>query len=361
MFKFKGFSNYFSIFMKGYGGLEIKHSNVIKPFKRLKFFGLILISIILLALVSGYLYEFISYKNIKINYPPDGQMIDVGNREIHMNIKGTKTSLPPILIETGTGNWSYDWSNVQKELSKHTQVITYDRAGYGWSDPPPNGFSIGTTIDDLSKILESTNIDTPVILVGHSVGGIYSRLFADKYPEKVSGLILVDSRNEYFSEQATTFNDKFFESQDQTINRILSQIGIVRLIGENMFSDSIPDYISPKKYVNVHWDTPFFKVLDEEIKKIKVSEKLLKDTQSLGNKPLTIVTPTDVELQATELGFSEQEANNLKRKWKESQKQLTNLSTNSELILVSNSSHSVMYDQPKVIIEAILEMADEIN
>ena len=126
-----------------------------------------------------------------------------------------------------------------------------------------------------------------------------------------------------------------------------------------MSSDSMPDYISAEKYVNVHWDTSFFKVLDEEIKEIKVSEKLLKDTQSLGDKPLTIVTPIDVELQATELGFSEQEASNLKRKWKDSQEQFTNLSTNSELILVPNSSHSVMYDQPEVIIEAILEMADE--
>lgn len=345
--------------MKGYGGLEIKHSNAIKPFRRLKLLGITLISITLLVLISGFFYEFISYKNVRSNYPPDGQMIDVGNREIHMNIKGTKTSLPPVVIETGTGNWSYDWSNVQRELSKHTQVITYDRAGYGWSDPPPNGFSISTMIDDLSKILESANIDTPIILVGHSVGGVYSRLFADKYPEKVLGLVLIDSRNEYFSEQATTFNEKFFETQGQTMNRILSQIGIVRLIGENMFSDSMPDYISAEKYVNVHWDTSFFKVLDEEIKEIKVSEKLLKDTQSLGDKPLTIVTPIDVELQATELGFSEQEASNLKRKWKDSQEQLTNLSTNSELILVPNSSHSVMYDQPEVIIEAILEMADE--
>lgn len=288
-------------------------------------------------------------------------MINVGNREIHINIKGTKTNLPPVVIETGTGNWSYDWSYVQNELSKHTQVITYDRAGYGWSDPPPNRFSIDTTVNDLSKILESSRIDTPVILVGHSVGGIYSRLFTDKYPEKVAGLILVDSRNEYFSEQTTKFNDKFFETQNQTMNLILSRFGILRMFGEEQFSDSIPDYISAEKYVNVHWDTPFFKVLDEEIKQIKNSEKLLKDTQSLGDKPLIIVTPSRVELHATELGFSKQEANKFEINWMDSQKQLTHLSTNSKFILVPNTSHSVMYDQPKVLIEAVLKMANEIS
>jgi pimeloyl-ACP methyl ester carboxylesterase len=346
--------------LKGYGGLEIKHSNAIKPFRRLKLLGLTLITITLLTLVSGFLFEYISYKNVKNNYPPDGLMIDVGNREIHINIQGTKTNLPPVVIETGTGNWSYDWSNVQKELSKHTQVITYDRAGYGWSDPPPNGFSIDTTVDDLNKVLESSKIDTPVILVGHSVGGIYSRLFADKYPEKVSGLVLVDSRNEYFSKQATKFNDKFFETQDQSMNHLLSKIGIVRLLGKNMFSDLMPEFISPEKYVNVHWDTPFFKILDEEIKQIKINEKLLEDTLSLGEKPLLIVTPSEVELHATELGFSEKEAIELKNKWMDSQKQLTNLSTNSGFILVPNSSHSVMYDQPEVIVKAILEMANGI-
>jgi pimeloyl-ACP methyl ester carboxylesterase len=344
----------------GFGYLEVKHKNAINPFRKLKLFGIALFIIIFSLFVFGVFYEYASYKNVKNNYPPDGKLIDVGGREIHVNIKGTKSSLPPVLIETGTGNWSYDWSNIQEELSKHTIVIAYDRAGYGWSDPPPNGFNIDMTINDLNNILESAKIDTPVIMVGHSVGGIYSRLFADKYPDKVSGMVLVDSRNEFFSEQAKTYNERFFETQDQKMNQFLSQIGIVRLFGENIFPDTMPDYLSPKKYVNVHWDTPFFKVLNEEIKQIKVTEKLLEDTNSLGDKPLTIITPSDVELQATELGFSEQDAGNLEKIWKDSQQQLINLSTKSEFILVPNSSHSVMYDQPNIIINAILKMAEEI-
>jgi len=315
--------------------------------------------IIILMLISGSLFEMISYKNIKNSYPPDGVMINVGNREIHVNIKGNKTNLPPVVIETGTGNWSYDWQIVQEELSKHTQVITYDRAGYGWSDPPPDGFSIDMTIDDLSKILEVSNINTPVILVGHSVGGIYTRIFADKYPEKVSGLILIDSRNEFFAKQAPEFNKKFFDTQDQTMNGILSRIGLVRLLGETMFSDAMPDYLSAKKYVNVQWDSPFFKVLNEEIQQIKTAEKSLETTHSLGKKPLIIMTPSEADLQATALGFSEKEENDLKKKWLEAQKQLEKLSANSEYITIPNSSHAVMYDQPEAIVKAILSMADD--
>src|SRR5690625_4024936 len=116
--------------------------------KKLKMFGLIVLSLLIILALSGIIYEKISYQNISSNYPPDGLMIDVGHRQIHVNIKGESTNLPPVVIETGTGNWSYDWSHIQDEISKHTQVITYDRAGYGWSDPPSNGFSLDTTVAD---------------------------------------------------------------------------------------------------------------------------------------------------------------------------------------------------------------------
>ncbi|MDX8360308.1 alpha/beta hydrolase [Cytobacillus sp. IB215316] len=344
--------------------MEIKYRNATKTFRKLKLVGITLITIILLTLVAGFLYEYTSYKNVKNNFPPDGEMVDVGDRQIHVNIQGKKTNLPSIVIEAGAGSWSYDWSYVQKELSKHTEVITYDRAGLGWSEPHPNGYNIDTTIDDLSEIIEYSNIDTPVILVGHSLGGLYSRLFADKYPEKVSGLILVDARNEYFTEKATTFNDVYFESQDQTVYRILSQFGIIRLFGEAMLGDAIPDYLSAEKQVNVQYDSDFFKITDEEFKQLRSLEKLLKDTQHLDDKPLLIITPSDIDremiLGTIGLGFSEEEANIIDQQWKDAQKQQTDLSNISELILVPNSGHNMMFDQPDAIIEAILKMAGEI-
>ncbi|WP_175428391.1 alpha/beta fold hydrolase [Bacillus solimangrovi] len=344
--------------------MEIKYRNVNKTFKRLKVLGLALIAIVFLTLAAGFVYEYTSYKNVTSNFPPDGEMIDVGNRELHVNIKGEKTNLPPVVIETGFGSWSYDWSNIQKELSKHTEVITYDRAGYGWSDPHPNGYRIDTTIDDLSKVVDYSNVDTPVILVGHSLGGIYSRLFADKYPEKVSGLILVDARNEFLTEKETTFNDFYYEGQDLTVIRILSQFGFARLFGEGMISDIIPDYLSLEKYVNVQYDTPFLRTLNQESKQERTLDKLVADTQHLDDKPLTIITPSDIDKEiqsyAIELGYSEQEASDIDQNWKDSQKKLTNISNNSELILVPNSGHNMMFDQPNVIIEAILKMADDL-
>ncbi|WP_214482260.1 alpha/beta hydrolase [Bacillus sp. SM2101] len=90
----------------------------------------------------------------------------------------------------------------------------------------------------------------------------------------------------------------------------------------------------------------------------------MKDTQHLDDKPLLIITPSDIDremiLGTIGLGFSEEEANIIDQQWKDAQKQQTDLSNNSELILVPNSGHNMMFDQPDAIIEAILKMAGEI-
>ncbi|MGE6753776.1 alpha/beta fold hydrolase [Rossellomorea sp. NPDC071047] len=328
--------------------------------RKLKTIGLVLLCVLIIIPLSGWIYELVSYRNAEANFPPDGVMIDIGDREIHVNVKGDKTDLPPVVIETGTGNWSYDWSHVQEELSQYTQVLTYDRAGYGWSDPPSNGFALDTTITDLNTILKETKIDTPFILIGHSVGGVYARHFTDRYPEKVAGLILIDSRNEFFKEAAPAYNEKFFSSQDQMYNRILSRLGVTRLFGENTLA-GMPDFISKEKYAHVQYDGPFFKALDEEIQQIPENVELLNKIQSLNDKPLTIITPEEVESQAAALGFSEQQENEINEKWINAQEQLAGLSTNSDYISVPNTSHAVMYDQPKVIVEAVLDIQNEVG
>src|SRR5690625_2417756 len=222
--------------------------------RKIKMIALFILTFLIVLVFSGFIYETTSYKSVKDNYPPDGQMIEVGDRELHMNVEGTSTKLPPVVIETGTGNWSYDWSNVQKELSKQTQVITYDCAGYGWSDPPNEGFSLDETFSDLNAVLEEARTDIPVIIVAHSVGGVYARHFINQHPDKVAGLIFVDARNEFFKDDSTEeYNDAFFASQDQRMNKVLARLGAVRLFGEKTL-EGMPKFISKEKYANVQYD-----------------------------------------------------------------------------------------------------------
>lgn len=140
------------------------------------------------------------------------------------------------------------------------------------------------------------------------------------------------------------------------MNSLLSKIGIVRLVGENILPESLPDFISPGKYVNVHWDSDFFTILDQEISQILTSEEMVAKTKPLGDKPVTIITPNTNHSYATLFGFSAEEEAEINQHWREAQKQLTNLSTNSEFVLVLDSNHAVMYDQPEAIVESAIEM-----
>lgn len=329
--------------------------------KKLIMVGILLLSLLIVFALAGFIYETISYKNVKSNYPPDGQMIEVGNRDIHMNMEGDSTENPPVVIETGTGNWSYDWSNIQKELSEHTQVITYDRAGYGWSDPSDGEFSLDSTVADLNAVIEEINTDTPVVIIAHSVGGIYARHFIDEHKDKVAGVILVDSRNEFFKDESTAeYNEAFFGSQSQSMNKMLARLGVTRLFGANTL-EGMPKYISKEKYAHVQYDAPFFKTLDEEVKHIPDNVEKLKELQSLKDIPLTIITPEEADTQAAELGFSNEQEKEINQKWLHAQEKLTELSTNSEFVTVPDSSHAVMYDQPDVIEEEVLQMIEDME
>src|SRR5688572_686430 len=69
-------------------------------------------------------------------YPPPGQLVDVGGHRLHINCVGTGT--PTVVIDAGLGDWSASWSSrVQPEAARSTRICTYDRAGYGWSEPGP--------------------------------------------------------------------------------------------------------------------------------------------------------------------------------------------------------------------------------
>jgi pimeloyl-ACP methyl ester carboxylesterase len=87
----------------------------------------------------------------------------------------------------------YGWDFVQSEIAKFTTACWYDRAGEGWSDPAPSPRSSTTVANDLHRLLQRTPVKGPYVLVGHSIGGEYVRIFTAWFPSEVAGLVLVDS------------------------------------------------------------------------------------------------------------------------------------------------------------------------
>lgn len=116
---------------------------------------------------------------------------DVGGHRLHLLILGEKNKSPSVILETGGGG-GIGWPNVRSQIAQFTQVITYDRAGFGKSPPGPNPRDAKTIAGELHTALHQAGVAPPYVLVGQSSGGLYVQVFAASYPDETAGLVLVD-------------------------------------------------------------------------------------------------------------------------------------------------------------------------
>jgi pimeloyl-ACP methyl ester carboxylesterase len=122
---------------------------------------------------------------------PSGARVDIGGRALFLSCTGT--GAPTVVLEAGPGNGADTWAGVQPEIARFTRVCSYDRAGLGQSDPATTGVrTIQETFDDLHALLLAADVSGPIVLAGHSLGGLIVRLYASQYPDDVAGLVLVD-------------------------------------------------------------------------------------------------------------------------------------------------------------------------
>lgn len=126
--------------------------------------------------------------------PFRGERVDIGGRRLRMVRAGRRSDRPLIVLEHGAFGCAADWAVVQERLAaRGLASLAYDRAGLGHSDPGPRPRDGQALTDDLEALLDRAGEHGPLVLVGHSMGGLMVRLFALRHPERVLGLVLVDA------------------------------------------------------------------------------------------------------------------------------------------------------------------------
>jgi pimeloyl-ACP methyl ester carboxylesterase len=103
---------------------------------------------------------------------------------------------PAVVIEPAYGGAARSWRPVAEAVARNTTVVTYDRAPYGGSSAARDARTPRDVARDLHAVLRGLGIGGPLVLVGHSVGGIYARAYAAARPGDVAGMVLVDSSHE---------------------------------------------------------------------------------------------------------------------------------------------------------------------
>jgi len=145
-----------------------------------------------LILLAGLTYEQIGQSREAAHRPQRiGQPIDVGGRTLNLYCSGE--GAPTVILEAGGNEPGYAWNSVQTRLGGFTRACWYDRAGVGWSDPPPSPRTSASVVGDLHQALSQARVAPPYVLVGASIGGEYARIYTSRYPGDVAGLVFVDS------------------------------------------------------------------------------------------------------------------------------------------------------------------------
>ena len=184
----------------------------------------------LLGALLGTIYQTLGTRRDGKVYPPPGRLIDLGSHRLHVFESGRGNAT--IVLEAGLMSTVLSWNDLQRELARSYRVVSYDRAGLGWSDLGPMPRTADRIVDELHAMLERAAIPPPYVLVGHSFGGLTMPLFAARFPEEIAGMVLVDPVAPAEWNPPAEHDWKLTRIGAKVCRRaaLLSRIGIIRLV-----------------------------------------------------------------------------------------------------------------------------------
>ena len=286
---------------------------------------------------------------------PPGELIDLNGRRVHIQRSGEGS--PLVVFESGIFSDSMAFYRVQSEISKVTSTLSYDRAGHGYSDPSPQSKRSWTVIvDEFSGLLDHLEVREPMILVGWSAGSLYVRTYADRYPDRVAGLVFLDSPiddgvkaypddlSRIIQKDDENFRQDFLKKSKMSREELLVEFGD-KPPWSGRHPETHPYYLdqaSPDQYkffleLATAWEE------EEKTRERKIS--------TLGDIPLSVIYAIEEESQI----FTDEQHQLVNSIWAEKQGELAALSTQNQLIEVV-CGHDIANEKPGVVVDVILEM-----
>lgn len=311
---------------------------------------------LLALLAAAAIYNFTENRRLRILFPAPGKLYAVKGSMMHLYCTGTGS--PTVVLESGLGDDWLVWQKVQPAVAKITRVCSYDRAGLGWSDPRNGSRGALTIAEQLHELLQVADVPKPVLLVGHSAGGLYVRAFTGMYPSDVTALVLVDSSSPeaFHAFPDRSERDQLLLSRHRRAGWLWVTVasGWLRVSGDcsGPRRQGLDDYAKfaaaeacRPAYVNSwlgEWDE--FESSAEDVAKLSCC----------GNVRLWIIS-RDPHLQAS--GSSEQND----ATWDSVQEHLKTLSTRNRRIVAKGSKHYVMIDRPDIIVSKVRLLIQELH
>lgn len=294
---------------------------------------LVLASLLLLA---GFGYERIARAGDAERYPPPGELIEVNDHRLHLLCLGSGS--PTVVLEAGLGESALGWASVQRELAAGTRVCAYDRAGLAWSEPASRPPTAEHSAVDLHALLDSAGEPGPYVLVGHSIGAMVARVFADDYPAEVAGLVLIDPTNE---EAVIAAGDPTLPIVERRVQGLLAELGLARLIGQSLVRAAVGGNPPPEVLdaVPVLYGADSQAATVAELQASVESARRVQQTVHAGAwGDVRVVVSSGANSTPTDRAHHSA---------------LAALSSRGQHIVADSGGHYVHYDQPDLVIEAV--------
>ena len=122
---------------------------------------------------------------------PYGEMVKLGGHAVHLHCEGSGDVT--VLLLHGTPRFSFHFALLQPKVARFARVCVYDRAGDAWSAPIPGQPTVAIFVDELDRVIRHVSAVRPVVLAGHSVGGVLARAYFARHPERVAAMVLIDT------------------------------------------------------------------------------------------------------------------------------------------------------------------------
>lgn len=282
--------------------------------------------------------------------PPVGEMLTVNGHQMHVYQSGQQQEGAPTLVLTaGSGTTSpyADFSPLYEPL-KDYHFVLYERPGYGWSENTTESRSVDTVVDELRALLQQAGEKPPYVFVAHSMGALETIRYAQRYPDEVEALVMIDGISPHYAEQ---FHMGFTQTVGWSVMKGLRDVGVMSALTklgvmDRLFIDieDLPEDLQRLK-VAMALKNMNNASMKEEMRHMSANGKKIREAGSIGTTPMLLFSAT----------------NNGYENWEQTQQELESMSSTSERVIFENTKHYIHHEKSAQIVQEITRFLHQFN
>ncbi|MEY2935241.1 MAG: hypothetical protein RL033_5990 [Pseudomonadota bacterium] len=307
-----------------------------------------LLALVGVLLVCGASYEALARRQLASHFSLSGQRVDIGSRFLHIDCRGTGS--PTVVFESGLGtSGALDWSLVHDEIAKTTRACGYSRAGILASDPGIGERDANAVAQDLHVLLERAGERSPLVLVAHSLGGLYALTYVQKFGAEVAGLVMIDTFHPDSTQRMAAAGLHVpLPLRPLQVASVLGRLGLLRLLG----SDEAEAAYEPTS----------LSAMLRELQALDQSSAQAGLLRQLGSRPLYVLSAGKLEEQfLAEAQLTAEQGSQFMAVKRALNEELASWSSQSQHEVVADSGHAIHWEQPERVISATRWVIDAVR